>query len=164
MAQWYRGRRFLIFVNVFLLFGNYLPLEKGRSYIWTNLNPFHTRMHLNEIGPVASLIQIGPVVLQNFFWNLVNVFSLLCNYYLPLKKSRPLCLNKLEFPSRTQVYFMSSLVEIGQVVLQKKIFELGNVFTLFLNCLPSEKGMGLHFKKFKNPLHTRVPRAKFCWN
>ena len=31
LAQWFWRRRFLNFVNVFLLFLNYLPLEEGRA-------------------------------------------------------------------------------------------------------------------------------------
>ena len=37
LAQWFRRRRFLNFVNVFSLFRNYLPLEKGGA------------LHLNKL-------------------------------------------------------------------------------------------------------------------
>ena len=37
LAQWFRRRRLLKFVNVFLLFGNYLPLEKDGT------------LHLNKL-------------------------------------------------------------------------------------------------------------------
>ena len=45
---------FFNFVNVFLLFHNYLPLEKGGA------------LHLNKIQEsfVPSLVEIGPVVLK----------------------------------------------------------------------------------------------------
>ena len=44
LVQWFLRRNFFNFVNVFLLFHNYLPLEKGGPFIWTNLNPLHPRM------------------------------------------------------------------------------------------------------------------------
>ena len=46
-------------------------------------------------------------------------FRYLCNY-LPLAKGGAFHLNKLESPS-TQGYFVPSLVEIGPVVLEKKM-------------------------------------------
>ena len=42
-VQFWR-RRFLNFVNAFLLFCYYLPLEGARSFIWTNLNPLHPKI------------------------------------------------------------------------------------------------------------------------
>ena len=45
LTQWFWRRRFFFyFVNVFSLFRNYLPLEKGGSFIWTNLNGFPSPM------------------------------------------------------------------------------------------------------------------------
>ena len=45
LAQLVKRRRFLNFVNVFLLFGNYFPIISplGRAwpFIWTILNPLH---------------------------------------------------------------------------------------------------------------------------
>ena len=49
---------------------------------------------------------------------------------------------------------MSSLVEISQVVLEKKILNFVNALLLFHHYLPLEK----------NPLHTRMLRAKFNGN
>ena len=46
------------FVNVILLFRNYLPLEKGGPLIWTNLNLFTKGCF------VLSLVEIGPVVME----------------------------------------------------------------------------------------------------
>mgnify|MGYP003683194777 CR=1 FL=1 len=50
LAQWFWRRRFLHFVNLFSLFRNYLPLEKERTFIWTNLNPLLPRMHYAKFG------------------------------------------------------------------------------------------------------------------
>ena len=44
LFRWFLRRRFLNFVNAFLLLHNYFPLEKARPFIWTNLGPFHPRM------------------------------------------------------------------------------------------------------------------------
>ena len=44
------------------------------------------------------------------------------------------------------------LVEIGSVVLEKRIFfNIINVFSLFRNYLPLEKGGALHLKKLESP-------------
>ena len=50
LAQWFWRGRFLNFVNEFSLFRNYLPLEKGGPFIWTNLNPLHPRMLCAKFG------------------------------------------------------------------------------------------------------------------
>ena len=50
LAQRFWRNRFLNFVNVFLLFRNYLPLEKGGPFICTKLNPHHPRMHCAKFG------------------------------------------------------------------------------------------------------------------
>ena len=84
---------FLYFVNVFSVFCNYLPLEKGRI------------LHLNKLEsplPRDALCQVW-LKLAQWFWrkrflNFVNVFSLFRNY-LPFEMDRALHLNKLETPS-----------------------------------------------------------------
>ena len=92
LVQWF-FRRFLNFVNVIMLFHNYLPLEKG----WT--------LHLNKLessSPKDTLCQIWLKLAQWFwrrrFFNFVNVFSLF-RKYLPLEKGGALHLNKLKSPS-----------------------------------------------------------------
>ena len=83
---------FFNFVNVFSLFLNYLPLERGGA------------LHLNKLespSPKDALRQVW-LKLAQWFWrrrflNFVNIFSLFFNY-LPLKKGA-LHLNKLESPS-----------------------------------------------------------------
>ena len=90
LAQWFWRRRFFNFVDVFSLFRNYLPLEKGRAH------------HLNKLespSPKDALCQVWLKLAQWFqkrrFLNFVNVFSLFPNY-LPLEKSGALHLNKHE--------------------------------------------------------------------
>ena len=93
LALWFWRRGFFNFVNVFSLFGNYPPLEKGGT------------LHLNKLespSPKDALYQVW-LKLAQWFWrrrflNFINVFSLFRNY-LPLEKGRALHLNKLESPS-----------------------------------------------------------------
>ena len=86
--------KYLNFVNAFLLFRNYLPLEKGwhGTFIWTNLNPHH---------PKEALCQVC-LKLAKWFWrrflNYANVFSLFRNY-LSLVKGWAVHSNKLESSS-----------------------------------------------------------------
>ena len=97
LAQWFLRRRFLNFVNVFSLFRNYLPLEKGGAF------------HLNKLessSPKDALCQVQLKLARWFlrrrFLNFVNVFLLFRNY-LPLEKGRDLHLNKLRSPSHKDV-------------------------------------------------------------
>ena len=52
----------------------------------------------------------------------------------------------------TQGCFVPRLVEIGPVVLEKKILKFRKcVFSLFRNYLPLEKGWALHLNKLESP-------------
>ena len=93
LGQWFWRTRLFNFVNVFSLFRNYLPLEKGGA------------LHLKKLespSPKDALCQVWLKLAQWFcrrrFFNFVNVFSLFRNY-LPLEKGGALHLNKLESPS-----------------------------------------------------------------
>ena len=58
LAQWFWRRRFLNFVNVFSLFPNYLPFEKGGA------------LHLNKLespSPKDALCQVW-LKLAQWFW------------------------------------------------------------------------------------------------
>ena len=50
LTQWFWRRRFFKIINVFLLFRNHHPLEKGEPFIWTNLNPLHPKMLCAKFG------------------------------------------------------------------------------------------------------------------
>ena len=92
LARWFLRRGFFNFVIVFSIFRNYLPLEKSRA------------LHFNKIespSPKDDLCQVWLKLAQWFcrrFFNFVNVFSLLRNYF-PLEKGGALHFNKLESPS-----------------------------------------------------------------
>mgnify|MGYP000281472926 CR=1 FL=1 len=60
-------------------------------------------------------------------------------------------LNKLEYPSPKDAIVQIS-VEIGLVALEKKIFKnFVNVFSLFCNYPPLEKGRALQLNKLEFP-------------
>ena len=56
LASWFLRIWFLTFFDVFLLFRNYLPLEKS----WV----LHLKKNLTQGCFVISLFEIGPVILQ----------------------------------------------------------------------------------------------------
>ena len=96
LDPWFWRGRFLNIINVFSLFRNYLPWK----WVWN----FFTQDCL-----LASVVQIGTVVLEKkIFFNFVNIFSLFCNY-LPMEKGDTLHLNKLESPSPKDVLCQVSL-------------------------------------------------------
>ena len=68
---------------------------------------------------MPRLFDIGSVV-QRIFFNFVNVFLLFLNY-LSLEKGWALHLKKLRSPSLKNK--LCHVVEIGPVVLEKKIFK-----------------------------------------
>ena len=134
LAQWFWRRRFLNFVNVFSLFRNNLPLEKGRA------------LHLKKLestSPNDALCQVW-VKLAKWFWrrrflNFVNVFSLF-RHYLPLEKAITLHMNKSEPPSPRDALCQVWL-KLDQWFWRRFFFYFVNVFSLFHNYLPLEKGI-----------------------
>ena len=76
----------------------------------------------------------------------MNVFSLFHNY-LPLEKGRALQLNKIESPF-TQGCPLLSLVEIGLVVQEKKIFNFAMYYRYILIISPWKRA-GPSFKRLE---------------
>ena len=80
LAEWFWIRRFLNFINVFLLFHYYLPLEKGGA------------LHLKKLESSSSKNALCQVWLKlacdsgEDFLKFVNVFLLFLNL-LPLEKT-----------------------------------------------------------------------------
>ena len=68
-------------------------------------------------------------------------------------------MNNLESPSPKDV-LCQVLVEIGSVVLEKKIFQISQCILKFRNYLPLEKAEALHLKKLESP-YPRMLIAKF---
>ena len=137
---------FFNFVNVYSLFRNYLPLEKGGA------------LHLNKLespSPKDDLCQVWLKLAQWFcrrrFLNFVNVFSLFRNY-LPFWKGGTLFWTKLN-PHHSLIL----CAKIGWNWLsgsgEEDFFNFVNVISTFHYYLPLEKGGALHLNKVESPWH-----------
>ena len=96
-------------------------------------------------------------------------FSLFFHYiYLPLEKGVALHLNNLEFPSPKNALCHVSL-KLDQWFWRKIFLNFINVFALFHNYLPSEKGRALHLNKIESPspknalCHDWLKLAQWFW-
>ena len=144
-------RRFLNFVDIFSLFHNYLPLKNGGA------------LHLNKIespSPKDALCQVG-IILAQWFWrrrtlNFVILFSLIRNY-LSLEKGGVFHLNKLKSPSPKDALCQVWL-KLAKWFWIRRFFNFVNVFSLFRNFLPFEKGGALHLNKLESP----SPKDALC--
>ena len=101
-----------IFVNVDRYFGMISPWKMAGPFIWKNLNPFTQGCCL------PLLVDVNPVVLKkkNLFRQCVCTISLLS----PFWKGRNSSTEQTWIPF-TQGRFVPSVVEIGPVVLEKKM-------------------------------------------
>ena len=109
-AQLFLRRRFLKFVNVFSLFPHYPPLEKGVAF------------HLNKIEFPLPKDDLCQVWLKRPSGSLEDFQSSQCIFAIsslsPLDKGCGLSFEQNWIPI-TQGCFVPSLVEIGQMVLEK---------------------------------------------
>ena len=83
------------FSNLFFFFHNLVIIftsKKTEPFIWTNVNPFTLKCI------VPCWVEIGPVVLEGWFFKFVNLFSQFQNFPL-LEKDRALHLYKFESTS-----------------------------------------------------------------
>ena len=135
IGQRFWRRRFLDHVNVFWLFRNYLPLEKGSTF------------HLNKIESSSSkktLCQVWLKLAQRF-WSrrlssFVYVFSLFRNYLL-LKKGLAFHWNKLE-SSLPKEALCRVCLKLAEWLWRRRFLNFVFVFSLFRNNLPLEIGWG----------------------
>ena len=104
----------------------------------------------------AKIVWNWPSCSGEDFFNFVNVFSLFL-IYPSLGKGQGPSFEKIWIPS-TQGCFLPSLVEIGAVVLKRRFLNFVNVFSLFRNYLPLEKGGAYHLNKLESPL----PKDALC--
>ena len=153
LAQRFWRRRSSNFVNVFLLFLNYLPLEEDRA------------LHLNRLeslSPKDALCKVSLklVLEKKIFKFFVNVFSLFGDYF-PLEKGKVLYLNRLESSSPKNALCQVWL-EFAQWLW--RFLNFIKVFLLFGYSLPLEMGGGaLHLNKLES-LYPRMLCDKFGWN
>ena len=148
---------FLNFVNVFSLFHNYhiLPWKRAGPFIWTNLNPLHQRMLC------AKFSWNWPSGSGEDFW----IFSMYFRYFViisPWKRAGPI--NWSTWIPFTQGCFVPSLVEIGSVVLEKKIFNISSMYFHYFVIISSWKRAWPFIWKNLNPLQARMLCSKFGWN
>ena len=134
-----------------MLFHNYLPLEKGRV------------LHLNKFespSPKDALCLVWLKLAQLFRRRFFLISSMYFRYFLfipPLEKGRVLHLNKLESPLPNDALCQVSL-KLAQWFWRRRFLNVVNVFLLFRNYLPLEKGVALHLKKFESP----SPKDALC--
>ena len=151
LAQWFWRRRFLKFVHVFSLFHNYLPLEKDGA------------LYLNKLDsplPERYLCQVW-LKLARWFWTRrffkFRQFIFAISLLSPLWKGLGPSFEQTLIPF-TQGCFVPGLVEIGPVVLKKKISKYFHVILLFHFYLPFKKGVALHLNKLESP----PPKDALC--
>ena len=126
---------------------------------WKRVGALHLKK-LESPSPKDVLCQVW-LKLAKWFWrrrfiNFVNVFSLFRNY-LPLKRGLALPLNKLESPSLKDALCQVWL-KLAQWFWRRRFFNFVNVFSLFRNYLPLEKGGALPLKK----LESILPKDALC--
>ena len=127
------------------------PWKRVGPFIWRNL-----RVLITQECFVPSLVEIGQLVLEKkTFFNFINVYLLFRNY-VPLEKGGALHLNKFDSSSPKDA--------LCQVLLNlalwfwRRFLNFVNVFLLFRNYLPLEKGGVLHLNKLESP----SPKDTLC--
>ena len=124
-------------INVFCYFVIIFPWKRALNFIWITLNSLHPRM-------------LCAKFVRHWSCGFLNVFLLFHNY-LSLERVWPfIWINLNSFHPR-------SFVEIGLVVLEKKIFKFRKYILLFHNYLPLEKGCDPSFEQ------TWIPFTQGCF-
>ena len=135
LIQWFLRRRFLNFVNVFLLFRNYLPLGKGGT---VHLNKLELSSHTD------ALCQICLILNQWFLKFSQCVFAI--SYLSTLGKGRNPSFEQTkvlcQFPSTKDALWQVWL-KLAKWFLRRRFMNLVNAFSLFRKYLLLEKGNAL---------------------
>jgi hypothetical protein len=124
LAGWFWRRRFLNIFCIFLLFRDYLPLERGYPL---SLNKLESPLSKDDLCQVW-------LKLAHWFWrrffNHPFPFLHFC-YYLPFEEDLDLYLNKLEFPSPKVSHHpkMAGNSPLGAHVFIYSFHLLGNQFS-----------------------------------
>ena len=130
----------------FLLFRNYLPLEKGHGLSFA----LHPRF-------CAKLVKIGPIVLEKINFKFRQCIFAIRNF-LPLEKGVAL----YESPSPKDALCQIRL-QLAQWFKRRRFLNFDYVFSLFCYYLPLEKSEPFIWINL-NLLHPRMLYAKFGWN
>ena len=149
-------RGFLNFLNVFSLFRNYLPLEQG---VVLHLNKLESPLPMDALCQVW--LRLAKWILRGRFLNCIDQCIFAISKLSPLEQGVALYLNKLESPLPKDALCRVWL-KLAQWFL-RRFPNFVNVFSLFHNHLPLEKGLAHYFKNL-NPLYPRMLCAKFGWN
>ena len=154
-AQWFWRRRFLNFVNVFLQFHYYLPLERAWSFIWTHFNCFH---------PTMLCVKFGWKWLSCSGKNYFSILSMDIFYLIiisPWKRRWPFIWKKFESPSPKDD-LCHVWLKLAQWFWRRRLLNFVNVFSLFCNYLPMKKAWPFIWSNL-NPLHPRMKLAQWFW-
>ena len=117
----------------------------------TNLNYLHPRMLCAKF----SWKWLSGSGEEDFL--ISSMYFLLFRIYLPLEKGGALHLNKLKSPSPKDA-LCEVWLKLDQWFWKRKFFNFVNVFSLFRNYLPLEKGGALHLNKLESP----SPKDALC--
>ena len=119
------------------------PWKWAGPFIWTNLNPVHPRMHCAKFGCNC------PSGSEEKYFLISSMYYCFFVSISPWKRAGPFIWTI--WILFTQRCIVPSLVEIGQVVLERKIFfNFVNVFSLFGNYHPLIKGGVLYLNKLES--------------
>ena len=120
--------------------------------IWIKLNPIEQRMICAKFGwnwPSGSGEE--DILILSMYFRFFVITS-------PWKMVGPFIWRKLNL-------LHPRMVEIGSVLIWRRFLNFVNVFSLFRNYIPLEKGGGVaSFEKNLNPLHPKMHCANFGWN
>ena len=132
------------------------PWKRIVPFIWTKLNPLNPRMLCAKVRcnwPSGS----GKEEFQFHQWVLV-IFIIVS----PLERKWSFVWKK-NLNSLYPRMLVRSLVGIGLLLLEKKIFKSCQFIFTISQLFPLGKGLDIHLKKFDS-LHPRMFRSKFGWN
>ena len=137
-------------------------IKRRKKKLYEKLLVLHLQK-LESPSPKDALCQVWLKLAQWFwlrgFFNFINVFWPFQNN-LPLEKGGALHLNKLKSPSPKDALCQVWL-KLDQGFWKRRFFNFVNVFSLFSNYLPLEKGGALHLNKPESSSPTRMLCAKF---
>ena len=135
----------------FCYFAIISPWKRAGPFIWTKLSPLHPKMPCAKFG-----------------WNWLSgsgeedflILSMYFSYFIIISSWKGHCpsfeQNWIPF---TQGCLVLSLVDIGSVVFEKKIFKISSIyFRYFLIISPWKRAGALHLKKLEPPL----PKDALC--
>ena len=144
LDRWFWRWRFFNFVNVFLLFCYYLPLEKVGAL---HLNKLESSSPKNAMWQVW--FEIGTATLEKKFLFKIcsSIFAII--YYLHLKRTGLFIWTNLNLIQRC---FVPSLVKIGLVVLVLKISKFCYWISTISLLFPLRKWRGHSLNKLELPL------------